>query len=505
LLHAGAGAGALGASGRTLAAPRRPVVRPGTTYDLVVVGGGNAGLPAAIFAAQRGARILVVEAASVLGGTLFLSTGQMSAAGTKLQKAKGIHDDPEVFYGDIMRISKGTADPVLVRLAVENSAATFDWLTDHGLVVLPEHPVTGTTHEPYSAPRYAWAKEGGRAILEVLNAQLKPYVDSGRVTVQTDARVTRLVQDAAGAVTGVDVRTANGAVERYAARSVALTCGGYTFNAGMFGDIEKAPIYTDVTYPEATGSGVKLGLSAGGYLRGAENHTPLFGAVLASADTPGPIRALVRHFPGDRPPWEIIVGVDGKRFIREDVLSHDVYEQGLRAQPGERCWVVFDEAIFAKAPPLVTPGINGAPWTVADTREAFASGTPMFTRADTIEALARKAGVDAAGLAATVAEYNRAQASGSDALGRRYMPLPIAHAPFYAIELRSWVLTDYGGLAVDGRLRVVRRDGSPIPNLYAAGELLGMGQLMGRSVCGGMAVTPALTFGRLLGAQIVPV
>ena len=73
-----------GAGAATAAAGRR--------YDLIVVGGGNAGMPAAIFAAQRGARVLIIEAASQLGGTLHLSSGEMSAGGTKLQKSKGIED-----------------------------------------------------------------------------------------------------------------------------------------------------------------------------------------------------------------------------------------------------------------------------------------------------------------------------------------------------------------------------------------------------------------------------
>jgi fumarate reductase flavoprotein subunit len=128
---------------------------------------------------------------------------------------------------------------------------------------------------------------------------------------------------------------------------------------------------------------------------------------------------------------------------------------------------------------------------------------PMFHKAATIEQLAAKAGVNAAGLAATVADYNRAQAGGQDAFGRKHMPLPIAKAPFYAIQLQSWNLTSYAGVAADGQLRVVRRDGTPIPGLYAAGEALGVGTTMGKAVCGGMAVTPALALGRLLGHQIL--
>ncbi|MEM6576767.1 MAG: FAD-binding protein, partial [Pseudomonadota bacterium] len=126
-----------------------------------------------------------------------------------------------------------------------------------------------------------------------------------------------------------------------------------------------------------------------------------------------------------------------------------------------------------------------------------------FYKADSIEQLAKAAGIDAAGLAATVADYNRGQADGRDSLGRQHLPLPIAEPPFYAVQLQSWLLTSFAGVAVDDRLRVIREDGSPVANLYAAGELLGSGQFNGRSYCGGMLVTPALTFGRLLGEKLL--
>ena len=101
-------------------------------------------------------------------------------------------------------------------------------------------------------------------------------------------------------------------------------------------------------------------------------------------------------------------------------------------------------------------------------------------------------------------DYNRAQAGGRDSLGREHLPLPIAKPPFYAIRMQGYYLLDTAGLAVDPRLRVIMRDRTPIPNLYAAGELIGMAALQGRSYCGGMSVTPALAFGRLLGESILP-
>ncbi len=492
----------LGTAAATLGLSSRLKAASHDLWDLIVVGGGNAGLPAAIFAAQRGARVLIVEAAGILGGTLHLSSGQMSAAGTKLQKAKGIEDSPQSHYDDIMRISKGTADPDLVRLAVFNAAESFDWLTDRDFDVYPQHPVTGTTHEPYSHARYAWGQQGGRSILRILEEELQPEIDSGRVTVLLSTEVTELIQADDGTVTGVATRNLDGATDRHSGHNIVLTCGGYASNAEMFERLEGARDYSDVSYEYSQGAGITLGLAAGGYVRGGEHHLPLFGAILADDNYPSRMIGNVRHFPPNRPPWEIFVNVHGERFLREDVPSHDAYEHALLKQPEERCWVVFDDAIFKAAPKLVGGSMFGR-LTEEDVVEAFETGWPMFYRADTIADLARAAHVNVAGLERTIQRYNKGQASGQDELGRKHMPLPIAEPPFYAIQLQSWLLTGYAGLAVDKKLRVIREDGTPIGSLYAAGELLGQGAFMGRSYCGGMMVTPALTLGRLLGQSML--
>ena len=91
-------------------------------YDVIVCGVGTAGQTAAIFAAKRGARVLAIDIADEIGGNTARSTGQMSAAGTKLQAERGIHDTPDMHYDDVMRISHGTADPQIVRAAVDNAA-----------------------------------------------------------------------------------------------------------------------------------------------------------------------------------------------------------------------------------------------------------------------------------------------------------------------------------------------------------------------------------------------
>ncbi len=489
----------IGAATAALGLPRRGHAAAHDEWDLIVVGGGNAGLPAALFAAQRGARVLIIEAAGILGGTLHLSSGQMSAAGTQLQKSKGIKDSPQSHYDDVMRISKNTADPDLVHLAVFNAAETFDWLMDRGLDVYPHHPITGTTHEPYSHARYAWGQQQGRSILRILETQLQPEIDSGRVALALSTEVTDLLQDENGTVTGVVSRNLDGEVSRHGGHNVLLTCGGYASNPEMFEELEGAKDYADVSYEYSQGAGITLGLAAGGYVRGGEHHLPLFGGIMMDDNYPSRMIANARHFPPNRPPWEILVDVDGKRFLREDIPSHDAYEHALLDLPEERCWVVFDDAIRKQAPKLVAGGFGGP----FDLDEAFDTPFPAFFRADSLAGLAKAARIHPRGLEKTVASYNKGQQSGKDALGRKHMPLPIAKPPYYAIQLQSWLLTTYAGLAVDKQLRVIRADKTPIEGLYAAGELLGTGAFMGRSYCGGMMVTPALTLGRLLGQSML--
>ena len=110
-------------------------------WDVIVVGAGTTGLPAATTAAQRGGRVLVVDAAEKIGGTLHVSSGQMSAAGTRLQAEQGIEDSPEKHLEEVMRISRGTIDPVLARLTIFNAAEAFDWLMERGFDVQDPVPV----------------------------------------------------------------------------------------------------------------------------------------------------------------------------------------------------------------------------------------------------------------------------------------------------------------------------------------------------------------------------
>jgi len=475
--------------------PRR-VPRGG--WDAIVVGAGTVGLPLAIFAAQRGGRVLLLDIAEETGGTLHVSTGQLSAAGTQLQRARGIVDTPQEHYDDLQRISRGTIDPVISRLAVFNAADTFEWLVSRGFQVLPAHPVNGEAHEPYSKPRYYWAAEGGRSIMKLLQQEVQAPVERGRVSILLKHDVFELVQDRGGRVRGLRARDDAGTVREFTGRSVVLATGGYAADPATYQRITGRPQYINMPYRHSRGRGLELGLAAGGRMRGLENYMANYGLVLTSDDYPAGLFARPQDFPQKRPPWEIHVNAEGRRFVREDIPSVDAREQSLLYQTGGRRWIVFDQAILDAAPPL----LQGL--TAEDMRGAF-DVHPWFKRAGSIAELARAAGIDPAGLANSVTMYNYGVKTGNDPLGRQHHPLPIARAPFYSIKTQATTVTSAVGLAVDGQLRVVREDGSVIPGLYAAGELLGAGALQGKAYSGGMMVTPSLTFGRLLGSRILPV
>ncbi len=467
-----------------------------TTWDLLIVGAGTAGLPAAIFAAGRGRHVLLVDAAPQIGGTMHLSSGQMSAAGTRLQRSQGIIDTPQEHFDDLMRISRGTIDQTIARLAVGEAAETFDWLMSVGFEPLAGHPVSGLAHEPYSKPRYYWGARGARSILEALGPLVDRGVAAGRIDLLLEHRVVELTTSRRGAVTGVAAQDAGGARRELRARNVLLTAGGYASNAAMFEKLSGIPKFVDHSYAYSQGQGLELGESVGGYVRGAEKYLANFGVILASEAQPAPLLARADFYPERRPPWEIYVNAHGRRFIREDMQSVDAREQSLRLQPLMRHWVVFDQSVAERAPPLIVD------WEKEDMLAAFDSGAAYFYKADSIDALAGAAGLPPRELAATIEAYNYGVQTGNDFLGRRHLPVPLAKPPFYAIRHQGVSITSTAGLAVDGELRVIRRDGAPVDNLYAAGEILGSGATQGQAFCGGMMVTPAITFGRLLGQRL---
>ncbi|MEM1262911.1 MAG: FAD-dependent oxidoreductase [Pseudomonadota bacterium] len=466
-------------------------------WDLIVVGGGTAGLPTALFAAERSSRVLIIEQAAILGGTLDRSTGQVAAAGTVFQEAKNIEDSPDAHYDDILRINGATSDLALTRLFVDHAGSAFNWLAANGFEVEPEHPVTGHGHEHFRTARYQWGPKGGWSIYEAMAPLVEQAVARGALHVQLNTRATELLIDTAGRVTGVVSESADGQRTELSAKNVVLASGGCASNPTMFQELHGSPLYCQIAHPNSQGSGITLGLAAGGYVRGGEHYLPLAGAVLANDNYPAPPAAVAPLNPSLRLPWEILVNENGERFVREDDPHIHNIESAIGKQPGERHWAIFDETILENAPPIVPN------WAAKDLRAAVQS-QPMVSQANSIGDLAVATGVDPETLMATVAAYNEARENKRpDPLGLEHRPLPIAKPPFYAVRMSGWTVISFAGLGVNADLQVTTASGTPIPNLYAVGEVIGAGATSGNAYTNGMLVSPAITFGRLLGQRIL--
>lgn len=465
-----------------------------TLWDVIVVGAGSAGLPLAIKAAERGARVLQLEADYRVGGTLFWSSGQISAAGTRLQKQAGIDDSPDEHYRDAQRIAHGTIDPVVLRLNVDNAAATIDWLMDLGFRPAPGTPVAGEAHEAYSTRRYLWGSNKAVSILDTLKPVHDRLVAQGRIELRLQHRMSRLLSDGRGTVTGVAASTPNGEFA-FLGRNVVLASGGYAANPGLWSEL--TPDYPLCSYvnPYSRGDGIVVARELGARVDGSNRFLCTFAGFLEDAADArsGGFLALS---PGARKVWEMFVDVKGRRFMQEDHPSIDYRERSLLRQPGTRMNIVFDHGILQNAAPITL-----------DPPEAYRARFgrhPAFVKARTLGELARRLEVPAAALRGSVAGYNRAVDRAHDPKwGKQFLVRRIEQAPFYGIKAQGITVVSPAGLRVDRELRVLGARGKPIPNLYAAGEVLGFCRTSGNAFVGGLSLTPALTFGRLLGERLL--
>ena len=460
-------------------------------YDIIVIGAGTAGIPCAVEAASRGKRTLLLEKAGDIGGTLHVSGGHMSGAGTRRQHEKGIEDSIDAHIEDINRISHGSARPDLSRRAAEVGPITIDWLEGLGFEFAPETPRLVYGHEPYSTARTYYGVDQGRSILKVFRKILDAQIEQGNLDIKLNARVNDLITENE---TVIGVRLEND--EEFFSPVVVIATGGFGANGEIFSRLEGAPLVS-ASWPTATGDGLLMAERLGAHIAGAGTYLPTFGG-LPSPDGTGFVRWSDRPLliAKERPPYEIYVDRNGKRWVAEDEESIDVKEHALVEIPEMTFWTVFDEVGMQESFPMVIG------WERDDFR-AKANNLPGVFSAETLPELAARMGVDPQGLVATIAEYNSAVAHGKDEkFGRKFLPAPIQVGPFYGLQNHAVTLITFSGIDVDSEFRVRKSDGSVIPGLFAVGEALGAAATMGKSFCGGLLAMPAIGFARLIAQAI---
>jgi tricarballylate dehydrogenase len=482
--------------------------------DVLIVGGGNAALCAALSARAAGASVTLIERApeAERGGNSRFTEGSMRFAFNGRDDLFKIVPDltedeknntdfgaytEDQFFDDIARVTDFRSDPDLAELLVKRSYDAVSWLRSNGLRFMPK----------YGKQAYKVGNKftfSGGVVLEVygggagLVESLYKLAQAKGVTVVYDARALELLHDDDG-VHGVRARVA-GKTTEIRSKSVVLACGGFEANAEM------RARYLGPGWDLAkvrgtrfnTGDGLEMALAAG-----AMPYGNWSGCHVVAGDMNAPNYGDLKlgdAFQKHSYPFGIMINSEGRRFFDEgyDFRMYTYVESGLAMmrQPKQLAWQVFDNKVLKLL------------------RDEYRIRQVTKVRADTLEELAGKLeGVNAGQFLETVREYNAAVQKDTPfdpnrKDGRRTQGLAVNKSnwantldepPFEAFGVNCGITFTFGGLKVNTDAQVIDIDDRPMPGLYAAGEMVG--GLFYTNYPGGSGLTSGAVFGRIAGAS----
>jgi fumarate reductase flavoprotein subunit len=403
--------------------------------DIIVIGAGGCGLMAALVAAKKSARVLLLEKTDKPGGGTAFSSKGIRASASRRQRELNIDDSAALYAQDILRRNNGESDAILTQRLAENSGRVADFLTDE---VGIEFQI-GEFAFGHSARRsHSWRED--KTVTDFLFAAV---AREKNIEVRFSTPVLALQQDAGAAVVGVKTQ------ERIlTARKIILASGGFGASAELLS--KYIPKAVGIPFPGhhgSTGDGIKMGLKIGAAVENMGAFQPYPAYIGPGKRAVAPEVALSGG---------IMVDSAGRRFVDETR-----YPGGLGTKmldlPGKQAYEIFDERIFQLH--RNAPGLRSL-------AGLFDAG--LLLKAETPEELAGKLGIDGEGLEQTVRDCNERAARGDkDAYGR---VLPHSfEGPYYGIKVTVALYHTQGGLKVNVDGRVLRADGSIVPNLYAGG------------------------------------
>jgi len=491
-----------------------PETQP-AAYDVVIVGGGNAALCAAISAANSGARVLVLERSPVeeRGGNTSFTDGLMRTVYdgeddirafcpdlTDEEAASadfGSYEEAD-FFDDMARITQYRTDPELCEILVRGSRETILWMRDQGVRFFPNfgrqaYRVNGR-FKFWGGATIAVAS-GGPGLVEALYRA----AEKSGVEVRYDAWVRELIRDEEG-VKGVVVAGPNGRQERVHATAVVLACGGFEANAEMRArylgpgwDLAKV---RGSRYN--TGDGLSMALDAGaqpyGHWSGChavswERYAEDFGDLF-----------LTPQYQRHSYPLSIMVNRNGHRFVDEGAdfrnYTYAKYGQAVLNQPGQVAWQIYDSKVLDLL------------------RDEYRTRRVTKVTADTLEELADKIDeIDKQQFLATVEEFNASvktdvpfepnikdgRSATSNGVPRSNWANPIDTPPFHAYAVTCGVTFTFGGVRISSEGEVLDTNGKAIPGLFAAGEMVG--GIFYFNYPGASGLTSGAVFGRLAGSS----
>ncbi len=447
-------------------------------YDVIVAGGGNAALCAAIAAKREGSSVLVLEAAPKFyrGGNTRHTRNMRCAHDAATDTLSGPYSEEE-FWDDLLRVTGGRTDEALAKMMIHQSKDMLHWIAAQGVRFQPSLGGTlslGRTNSFFLG--------GGRAMLNAL------YLTAEQlgVDVRYDA-----------AVTGIEIEdghflAASVGDERIEARSLVAACGGFEANIEWlkqgWGEIAENFLIRGTPYNR--GAVTQMLIDAGVEQVGDPTQCH---AVAIDARAPKFDGGIITRL--DCVVFGIVVNRDAQRFYDEgeDVWPkrYAIWGRLVARQPGQIAYIVFDAPSLRLFMPSLYPAIE----------------------APSIAALAGQLGLDPAALGATVDGFNAAVRPGTfdhtvlddcrtEGLepAKTHWARRIETAPFYAYPVRPGITFTYLGTRVDGDARMMMADGRPAANMFAAGEIMA-GNVLGQGYAAGMGMTIGSVFGRIAGRE----
>lgn len=433
--------------------------------DVIVVGGGAAGMAATIRLEEAGKSVILVEKTSSLGGTIPVSGGNQVVQGSKVQKEAGVtNDSVKSMEEDFLENGDQLNDAELLGIYAKNVGAATDWLSDD---VGVRYNMEGGLHQlaEYAIDRELAYDEGGIGAAETLND--KVHATDANVLLNTVAKHL-IVEN--GKVTGVEAESQKGKKYTLKADAVILATGGYGNNNDLL--------------PASARNGLFYGLDSSngeGLVMAVEDANAGTTHMEYIKEYPNGVETSKKHakstIAGNITAFSkaaILVNQKGERVVNEKASNHDILN-ALKKQSGETLYLVMDEATFNEwKTKLAAAGLS------EDMIDAYVANNgksePVFTMGSTIKEAAEAAGIDGNALTKTIEKFNTYVEDGEDKdfhRAKEYLTSTFTEGNIYIVEQKARYATTMGGLDVDGNLQVVDTNGKVIDGLYAAGEIIG--------------------------------
>ena len=458
--------------------------------DVAIVGGGLAGITAAVRLVEQGKTVALFEESGHLGGCAIAAYGWLLNVDTIMEAEEGTQDSPDQYVAHLEDVAALYGEkleyPEIARAYAENNGPMVDWLDTELNVDFGARTGGPGIYDPEEVNRIYHFNNYARSAVRTLIDKLHEGVAQGQASVSLEARVTKLLSDESG-VHGVEVTYADGTVSEYEFASVILCTGGFCHSQQLqqdFGIYENVGTCNPST---AEGHGIDIALEAGCQMVLADRGASYGGGV-------NPLGGELRYLANLSAGGQIWVDARGKRLIKEDGTRFS--QKAWDDAEHNEMFVVFSEDTLP-ARPIVNyfSYLEGelSPWQSKAMLDELVEGGQWAFTGETPEELAGAAGIDPAAFAQTIADFNGYCDAGSDPeFGVE--DLRKLEGKLYAIKTIPYLLMARGGLRVSPKAEALDESGNPIVGLFVAGEQIGLHQY-GGMISNGAGLGGATTWG----------